>query len=44
MTQALVYIAFAYSEDGGSGRFALLEKTSEGWKVRQVETEWVWVG
>jgi hypothetical protein len=43
-TQALVFLAFAYSEDGGFGKLLLLEKKDKEWGVKQEKTEWVWVG
>jgi len=41
--QALVYIAHAQADDGGSGYLFLLKKINNHWKVQNEEIVWVWV-
>jgi hypothetical protein len=42
--RALVYVAHAYSDDGGKGHVFLLKKSGNKWIVAKHGVAWVWVG
>jgi hypothetical protein len=42
--RALVYVAHAYSVDGGQGHVFLLKKRGSEWRIEKQEIVWVWVG
>jgi hypothetical protein len=41
---ALVYLAYAYSVDGGQGHIFFLKKRSAKWTIAKHDIVWVWVG